>query len=66
MARMMIPLEIDEKQAIISLADREKRDPRQQAALLIRQQLENLGLLHPASTPAASMESADGIQIQHG
>jgi hypothetical protein len=50
MARMMIPLEIDEKQAIISLADKEKRDPRQQAALLIRRQLEKMGLL-PAAAP---------------
>lgn len=45
MARMMIPLEVDEKQAIWQMAERERRDPRQQAALLIRQALEAAGLL---------------------
>lgn len=43
-------LDRDEKSALITLASKEKRDPRQQAALLIRQQLENMGLLQPTPT----------------
>jgi hypothetical protein len=41
------PLEIDEAKALVSLALKEKRTPRAQAAFLIRQSLERLGLLSP-------------------
>ncbi len=45
MARVMIRLETDEREALLILSQREKRDPRQQAALLIRFELERMGLL---------------------
>lgn len=44
-------LDKDEKSALLNLAWKERRDPRQQAALLIRQQLERLGLLPATPTP---------------
>ncbi len=50
MRGMYLPLSNDERDALVQLAEREKRDPRQQAALLIRQALERLGLLRPAPT----------------
>jgi hypothetical protein len=61
--RVYVPLNDIERKALIQLGIAEKRDPRQQAALLIRQQLERLGLLQPAS--AASKEvAANGLQNQ--
>lgn len=49
--RMMIPLTRDEKNAIWQLAEIEKRDPRDQAAYLIRNALEQAGLLKPPTLP---------------
>ena len=47
-----IILEESERDALQMLARGEKRDPRAQAALLIRAQLEYLGLLSRAPIPA--------------
>lgn len=47
MRGLYVPLSPVEREAIIRLANFERRDPRQQAALFIRQQLESLGLLQP-------------------
>jgi hypothetical protein len=46
-ARIMVELEENEKHALWILAERERRDPRGQAALLIRSGLEKAGLLQP-------------------
>ena len=48
MIRLTVMLEPDERQALLALAEKERRDPRQQAAVIIRQELERLGLLPPA------------------
>ncbi len=45
MARLMIDLEIDERDALIALSQRERRDPRDQAALFVRDGLERAGLI---------------------
>jgi len=45
MARVMVTLYQDEREALITLAQQERRDPRQQAALCIRHELERRGLL---------------------
>jgi len=45
MARIMISLHGDERDALLILAQRERRDPREQAALCIRHELERRGLL---------------------
>jgi hypothetical protein len=43
--RMMIALDGKERSALIELAERERRDPRQQAAVIIRRELVRRGLL---------------------
>ena len=40
MRRMTVTLHQEEREALITLAERERRDPRQQAALCIRRELE--------------------------
>ncbi|MCB0210755.1 MAG: hypothetical protein KDJ52_15555 [Anaerolineae bacterium] len=47
MAKLTIPLEGKEQEALSILAQMEKRDVRMQAALMLRQSLEKLGLLQP-------------------
>lgn len=51
MSWIAITLQDDEKSALRKLAECEKRDPRAQAALLIRLQLEKLGLLQSPTIP---------------
>lgn len=46
MARLTITLKTNEKKALFRLADREYRDPRHQAALIIRTELEKKGILN--------------------
>ena len=61
--RITINLEREERAALMQLAERERRDPRSQAAWLIRQQLEQLGLLPLApvgSESVSEMGIADG------
>lgn len=48
MVRMSVPLTIEEREALISLALKERRDPRDQAAVAIREVLERAGYLRPA------------------
>ena len=52
MARLTIRLEEDESAAIWKIAQRERRDVRDQAALIVRRELEREGLLKPR-TPEA-------------
>ncbi len=46
MSKITLTLKIEEKQALIDLADEQRRDPRDQAALFIREALEARGLLN--------------------
>jgi|GEM_PF-2780821 len=50
MARITITLSEEEKMALRSLSEKEFRDPRQQAALIIRRELVSQGLVASAST----------------
>jgi len=50
MGRLMIRLEAEECVALWRLAQQERRDPRDQAALIIRQELERRGLLDTPET----------------
>jgi len=45
MARLMVTLDVRECDALWKLAYQERRDPREQAALIIRRELERAGLL---------------------
>ena len=47
MTRITVSLERAERAALQQLAAQERRDPRAQAAYLIREALEQLGLLQP-------------------
>lgn len=58
--RIYVPLDAHERQALVHLSELERRDPRQQAALLIRRELERLGLLEPA--PTSQPEAANARQ----
>jgi hypothetical protein len=55
MPRVHATLDPEETKALIRLARRERRDLRQQAALIIRQELERLGLLPKEDDPAPVM-----------
>jgi len=57
MLRITVPLQPDEMDALIILAQRERRDPRDQAAVLIRGMLIARGLL-PADTMPAAFDAA--------
>ncbi len=52
MARITIRLENTERDALIELSQRERRDPRDQAALIVRRELEREGLLQPVNVTA--------------
>lgn len=51
MARLIFYLPDEEYQVLLNLSEREFRDPRAQAALIIRRELESQGLIAPANTP---------------
>jgi hypothetical protein len=55
MMRVTVTLEPEEKAALLRLAQIERRDPRRQAALILRQELERRGLLEP---PGDGVEQA--------
>ena len=63
MARVTVTLDSDEKVALLALAQDQRRDPRAQAALLIRQGLERSGLLcddkHPSEAPGGGFAKPD-------
>lgn len=56
MARVTITLEDTEKEALVTLAMEERRDPRAQAALMLSKELQRLGLL-----PSSSGEAGGGL-----
>lgn len=57
MSWIAVTLEDDEKAALRELAKQEKREPKLQAALLIRQGLETLGLLPAQSTTKIEVQN---------
>lgn len=65
MTRITLTLNDFEKVALLALAEREYRDPRLQAALIIRKELEKQGLIKtvnpPVGDPAAAGKSKSGV-----
>jgi hypothetical protein len=53
-------LQQDELAALAALAEHERRDPRDQAAVLIRQGLEQQGLLRPKVEDGAALNLPEG------
>lgn len=64
MTRIMITLQPDERAALLDLAERERRDPRDQAALFIRSGLQHLGLLPTDNAPTVTAQPSQAGQ--HG
>lgn len=60
MSKLYIPLERDEARALVTLANREKRDPRLQAALFVRLGLERAGLLEQAAPKVLESDRRQG------
>lgn len=65
MARVVVLLEQDERDALCALAEREFRDPRAQAALIIRRELERAGLVRSKrerlrDEPSTESQTRDG------
>lgn len=56
MRKVTITVDECERVALVQLAQRERRDPRDQAALIVRRELERLGLIEP------EIKHADEIQ----
>lgn len=56
---MYIPLSNREKNALITLAATEQREPRRQAALIIRHKLEELGLIEPKPLAQAAQQESE-------
>lgn len=54
MVKLPIRLREEEYRALVASATFDRRDPRDQASLLLAAQLEKLGLLKPANTPEAA------------
>jgi hypothetical protein len=54
MARITITLSSEEKDALLTLAQMEYRDPRAQASLIIRREIERQGLIKPVSAAPVS------------
>lgn len=65
MPRMTLKLPIDERNALYKLAAREYRNPREQAALIIRRELERAGLL-PGAVDSAETQLLQPTGGQHG
>jgi hypothetical protein len=58
--RITVTLQQDEIAALGALAEQERRDPRDQAAVLIRQGLEQQGLLRPKSEEEEALTLPEG------
>lgn len=58
MARITLTISEDEQQALLKLSQQERRNPRDQGALLLRQALEEVGVLRPAVIGAAAASLA--------
>jgi hypothetical protein len=61
MPMLKIVLLPTEREALRELADRELRDPRQQAAVIIRRELQRRGLLPADNTP----DARPAQEVQH-
>lgn len=56
LARITVPMAPAARSALVRLAHTEKRDPRQQAAVMLEAELRRRGLLNLAERPALAEE----------
>lgn len=59
MTRITISLDDQEKAGLLLLAEKEFRDPRHQAALIIRRELERYGLVEAVALPASPVTAGE-------
>jgi hypothetical protein len=64
MVTVQIKLKQDEANALYQLAERERRGVREQAAIMLRHDLERLGLLQP-DEPASTIQIVTPAEAQH-
>jgi len=62
MNRITVNLQQDEREALVVLAEQERRDLRQQAAVILRQELERRGLLSPPDHQHVQARAAQEVQ----
>ncbi len=62
MSKVTIKLSESERAALIQLAQQERRDPRDQAALILSQELDRLGLLAAEAQPGKAAQPAEGVR----
>ena len=65
MTRLMVTLETKERDALWSLAQRERRDARDQAALFIRQKLIECGLLPTDAPTPVTTSTTQALGASH-
>jgi hypothetical protein len=63
MTRIVIWLDGKERSALAELAENERREPRAQAAYLIRQSLEQLGLLQPTPPTPSKIQQKEALPM---
>jgi hypothetical protein len=63
LGRITITLTQEEKDALLRLAEREFREPREQAALILRQSLILEGLIHPEEVNKDSAPSPESGRL---
>lgn len=64
MAKVIIYLREQELTALNDLAQREYRAPKAQAALIIRQELERLGLIPPEQETSSAQASEGTMEVE--
>lgn len=64
MARVTVTLSGNERQALVEFAKAELRDPRAQAALILRRALEEAGFLPPIDG-RATFDNGGGLEPAH-
>ena len=62
MIRLTVILQKDEREAVIQLAQSDQRDRREQAALIIRRELQRLGLLPTDGQPLMAQPTQSEAQ----
>lgn len=64
MPRITLSVTEEELEALVSLARKERRDPRAQAAIELRHSLERGGFLAPSTAPAIESFAMPGLHVQ--
>lgn len=64
MLRINVSLKTEEKAALLQLAKQERRDPRDQAAIILRWALQELGYLQPQQPQQPQIRVLEGVYCE--